>query len=218
LKTPERVLREIDNMLEYVSFDFLRIMDSEFTVDLKRSLEISEGLKDRDLLWECQTRADSITENGVKELAKNNLSHVFYGVESGSRKIQKIMRKNLDLELVKKIIDLSTDCGIKTRASFQIGMLGETVDTVTESINYANSLNVDKIKTFISTPFSGTSFRRIAKKGGLLISENPEDCEPSNPIVHTGFLTPEEVLEQAERFIEEVDVAQWGSHTRKGMV
>lgn len=75
---------------------------------------------------------------------------------------------------------------------------------------------VNLLALFISTPFPGTQLYNIALEKNLIKSLNPDDCDPSMVNMDTGYLSAEEVEQEALRFLEEVKGAEWGHHSKKG--
>jgi len=203
-------------MVQKYYFNYIRILDDIFPLRQKEAVQIAKGLKERGLKWECQARIDSISENLLRDLAETNLDRVFFGVESGSPKIQKVMGKELNPVMIKKIIAAARKNGIRIKVSFQIGTPGETKEDVDLSIKLAQELNVDEIALFISTPFPGIPLYQIAKDKGLLDRIDPDDCDPSVASMGTGFMSKEEVEQEAQRFLDTVKLATWGHHSKKG--
>ena len=215
-RSPQKVLQIIDAIMTEYPVDYVRILDDIFPLRPKEALEIARGLKERNLAWECQARIDSVSESLLKDFAKNKLDRIFFGVESGSPKIQRFMGKKLNPTVIKQIISVAHAEGIKIKVSFQIGTPGETKQDIDLSIQLANELNTDSIALFTSTPFPGTLLHKIATEQNLIKHLNPDDCDPSVVNMGTGYLSAEEVEQEAQRFLREVKCAEWGHHSKKG--
>ena len=217
-RSPQKVLEIVDMMVKKYSFNYIRILDDIFPLRPKEALQIATGLKERGLKWECQARIDSVSESLLRDFAKTNLDRVFFGIESGSPKIQRATGKELKPEAVKRIIAVAREAGIRIKVSFQIGTPGETREDVDLSIKLAQELDVDEIALFVSTPFPGIPLYQIAVENGLLENINPDDCDPSVTSMGTGFMSREEVEQEAQRFLDSVEKATWGHHSKKGRV
>jgi radical SAM superfamily enzyme YgiQ (UPF0313 family) len=53
-------------------------------------------------------------------------------------------------------VNLCKKFGIKTHATFCFGLLGETKDSMIQTLIFAKSLDVDSIQFSIATPYPGT--------------------------------------------------------------
>lgn len=215
-RSPQKVLEIVDMMVKKYSFNYIRILDDIFPLRPKEALQIATGLKERSLKWECQARIDSVSESLLREFAKTNLDRVFFGIESGSPKIQRATGKELKPDAIKRIIAVARETGIRIKVSFQIGTPGETKEDVDLSIKLAQELDVDEIALFVSTSFPGIPLYQVAVENKLLENINPDDCDPSVASIGTGFMSREEVEQEAQRFLDSVEKATWGHHSKKG--
>ena len=68
--------------------------------------------------WGCSARADTLDEEMLKMMKKAGCRAIFIGVESGSPRMQKIIRKNLNLEYLMEILDILKRIGMQSRLSF----------------------------------------------------------------------------------------------------
>ncbi len=217
-RSPQKTLQIIDAIMMKYPVDYVRILDDIFPLRTDEALEIAQGLKDRNLTWECQARIDCVDAPLLKDFAKANLDRIFFGVESGSPKIQEFMGKKLNPTAIKQIVSVAHAEGIKVKVSFQIGTPGETREDINLSIKLANEIDADSIALFASTPFPGTFLYKVATEKNLIKSLDPDDCEPSVVNMGTGYLSIEEVEQEAERFLREVKKSAWGHHSRKGRI
>ena len=96
-----------------------------------------------DLRWTCETRADLITKELLVKMKSAGCETIFFGVESGSLRIQKKLNKNIDLQEVKQTFELCKEVGIQTATSFMLGIPGETVEDMNATFNYAKTLHAD---------------------------------------------------------------------------
>jgi len=215
-RSPKKVLQIVDELKKIYPINYIRILDDIFPLRPQKALEIAQGLKERDLAWECQARIDILSEDLLRKFSKVGLDRIFFGIESGSPKIQEFIGKKFDPSMIKRKIAVARQEGIKVKVSFQIGTPGETSKDVDMSIDLANTLDVDEIALFISTPFPGTPLHKIAIERKLIRSLHPDDYDPSIASMGTGYLSVNEVEEEAKRFLETVKSANWGHHSEKG--
>jgi radical SAM superfamily enzyme YgiQ (UPF0313 family) len=101
-------------------------------------------------------------------MARSGCVGIKFGVETGSQGMIKELGKPVDLEKVKALAGWCAGAGIKTHATFSLGLPGEDAQSVEETLSYLERLDVDSIQVSICTPFPGTRFFAAAEKEGLL--------------------------------------------------
>ena len=89
-----------------------------------------------------------------------------FGVESGCQRILDSMRKNVTKDKIAHVIDMATKAGITTKANFILGHLGETHDSIMETIEFANSLNVTYVQHTHLVPLPGSEIYESANRYG----------------------------------------------------
>ncbi len=84
---------------------------------------------------------------------------MFFGVESGSPRIQQKLNKGIDLQEVVKAFELCREVGMQTVTSFMLGIPGETVDDMNETFNFAKKLKADwsQFNIYIACPGSDST-------------------------------------------------------------
>jgi len=108
LRSPERVLQDMRAIEgEYGIREFILTHDM-FTVDAKRVRAfchhmIASGTNYR---WSCSARTDSVDRELLELMAEAGCTGVFFGVETGSERMQKIIDKHLDTNRAHQIIDI----------------------------------------------------------------------------------------------------------------
>lgn len=141
-KLPKRIVDEME-VLKYGfgarSVDFTHDL---FTLDRKKTVEFCKEVRRRKLKmpWSCSTRVDAVDKELLKMMAKAGCMSVFYGVESGSPRMQKIIGKEFDVSLVKPTIRDTADAGIEPVVSFIIGFPEETEDDLAQTVEMVGEL------------------------------------------------------------------------------
>ena len=110
----------------------------------------------------------NLTEEVIRIMSKSGCIGIKFGIESGSEKILKTIGKPIDLDKIGGIVRNCRKCGIKTLATFSIGLMGETEEDIKQTAGFVRDLAVDSIQVSIATPYPGTRFFRSAKEKGLL--------------------------------------------------
>ena len=156
--SPQRVVDEITHMTETYGTRGIYFIGDNFTINKKRTAEICQLIKSSgiDVRWTCETRADLINKELLGEMKSAGCETMFFGVESGSPRIQQKLNKGIDLQQVEGAFELCRQTGMQTVTSFMLGIPGETVDDMNASFNFARRLKSDwcQFNIYIACPGS----------------------------------------------------------------
>ncbi|MBI5252091.1 MAG: B12-binding domain-containing radical SAM protein [Desulfomonile tiedjei] len=164
----------------------VKIVDDTFSVNRKRTISlleeiISTGLNRMEFTG--GVRADTLDENVVQKMHEANFRRVTLGVESGSPKILKMIRKGETNEDVTRALKLLREAGIRSHAFFMIGFPDETSEDIEMSKRLILEAQPDYVEINMVTPYPGTDlFQR-------LISEDPMDIRQWYRWFHQGLAT-----------------------------
>ncbi len=142
--------------------------DELFTVNKERVKEICQEIKRRnlDIAWVCMIRVDFADEETLRYMKEAGCKKIMFGFESGSQMILDKMKKRVALEKAEEAVKTVKKVGIKTAGNFMFGNIGETEETIKQSIKLAKKLNCDTIAFFIASPYPGTEFYKTAMENG----------------------------------------------------
>ena len=101
-------------------------------------------------------------------MRKAGCKKLLFGLESGSNEILKSIQKKATIEQAREAFRIVQKAGIKAGASFMIGHIHDTEETVRETIEFAKSINPDSAAFFVSVPYPGTQMYEQAKQLGYL--------------------------------------------------
>jgi hypothetical protein len=120
---------------EYGIRDFNLVHDM-FTVDAKRVRAFCTAMMEsgQGYTWACSARTDSVDEELIERMAEAGCRGMFFGVETGSEKMQKIIDKHLDTRRAHEIIDIVERAGIHSTVSLIAGFPQENWDDVRETV------------------------------------------------------------------------------------
>lgn len=143
----ERVLSEIDYLVNEKNIKELHIEDDNFCLSIPRAKEIMQGIIDNgyDLKigFPNGIRID-LLDNGLLSLMhKAGVYCLTFGIETGSERIQQLTKKNLDLTFVKNQIKKVKKHGFLTQGFFILGFPYETEQDIKATIKYAKTLDLD---------------------------------------------------------------------------
>lgn len=150
LRSPERVLRDMRDIASRYGIREFGLVHDMFTVDRRRveafcdaMLASVEGFK-----WSCSARTDCVDEELLERMHGSGCRAIFFGVETGSERMQKIIDKHLDPRRAEKIIDTAERLGIDTTVSLITGFPEETRDDLRQTLR----MFVHSARCTLSTP------------------------------------------------------------------
>ena len=116
----------------------IQVKDDTFTANRRRVIEICQGIRQRGLkfLWSCDTRADVLGDEILREMRLAGCERLSLGVESGSPTILRNINKRITVEQVTESTQTAKRYGIKVRYYMMLGNRGETVETFEESLAF----------------------------------------------------------------------------------
>ncbi len=166
----KNVVDEIEECVAKYGIGEFNFHDELFTVNRQRTIEFCREIKRRnlDIAWICMVRADFVDQETLKAMKEAGCKKIMFGFESGSQMILDKMKKRIALEKAEEAVKLVKKAGIKTAGNFMFGNLGETEETIKQSIALAKKLNCDTMAFFIASPYPGTEFYQTAKEQGFL--------------------------------------------------
>ncbi len=167
-RSPGNVVDEMEQCMKLGIKEFL-VYDDTFTIDRHRVTEICEEISRRklDIGWDIRARVDSIDLEVLKKLARAHCERIHFGVEAGTDKILKVLRKGITIEDIKKAFRLTQEVGIPTLAYFMIGSPGETREDILQTLQLAKELDPDFVHITITTPFPATELYREGLEKGV---------------------------------------------------
>ncbi len=157
-RTPKDVVDEMEFGYKEHGIREYDFFDSAFTIQKPRVIEISKEIVKRklDIVWAARTRVDCISKEMLDWMARAGCVRIYYGLESGNRRILKTLLKAADLEQAKATVKDTKESGIDVFGYFMIGNPGETEHTVRQTIRYALDLDLDYAQFSKVTPMPGT--------------------------------------------------------------
>lgn len=177
-RSPDHVLKELYLLkqmgLHHIHFEAdLFTVQKDFVHDLCNAI-IKDGIKIR---WSCNSRVDFVDEAELRLMKQAGCFMIAWGLESGSEEVLKRARKGTNPKRIREAIGWSHRAGIKNWGYFIIGLPGETVDTIQQTIALAKELPVDIALFHIATPYPGTPFYYEAVANGWIQMNQWEDYD-----------------------------------------
>ena len=167
--TAPYLINHLKELNERYQVNDLLFYDDMFTGNRKRLEAFCQAMIEAGtpFTWSCCSRVDFVSYlDLLKQMKAAGCHTIEFGVESGCQRILDSMRKNTTKEKVREVISRTTDVGIITKANFILGHLGETHDSIRETIRFASSLNVNYVQHTHLVPLPGSEIYETAGKHG----------------------------------------------------
>ena len=183
MRSPRKVVDEIEAVMNTYGFKGIKIFDSTFTLNRNHVEEILDELEKRRMCfpWECEIRANTVTKDLLARMQKSGCYYVDLGVESGSQRVlDHSIHKGIRIEEAEQVLRWTSELGIKTKAFFCIGHPGETLEEGRETLRMirrnSSSMRMIAYRTGIHI-YPGTYVYNYANERNLL----PEEFSWSKP-------------------------------------
>jgi radical SAM superfamily enzyme YgiQ (UPF0313 family) len=172
------VVREVATVASRWPEQQIHFVDDTLTYNEDRALAIIRGMKHLGLplRWRCEARADTITLKIAAAMAESGCEVVKLGIESGSDRILKAMRKGETTADMMRATGLLQYHGIKVTAYLMAAYPGETDDDLRQTIDFARRLHADSYSISLATPYYGTPLYQDAIAAGLAVDKAPWEC------------------------------------------
>lgn len=198
-RNPDDVIDEIKNY----KAPFILFVDENFGNNIEHTSEILRKLIPLKKRWVAQMSVNSLQKPEFVELMqKSGCFNIFIGFETTNPQSLKAMNKssNLNQKNYETALSNCVKYDITITGGFINGYLEDTVDTVKETCNYANSFQFLNCMMSNLNPFPGTPIYDELKEKGWLLNEkwwlSEEFYYNRKPIYYTDKIKADEMPKQ----------------------
>jgi anaerobic magnesium-protoporphyrin IX monomethyl ester cyclase len=197
-RSPESIAREAE-LLYQMGYREIFLHSDELNVRHDWSVEVCRALAalgHKDLFFQANLRVQPMSEELAKWLRKAGFWLVRFGIESGSQRVLKGIKKRMSLEQTELACRLVSGQGIRVFGYFmmfqfwedQDGLQWETVAEVEESIRVAKRLwragTLHYSSWMFAIPVQGAEYYDIALRHGMIKAPfQPDDRWDPTPFV-----------------------------------
>ncbi len=150
------VIREIPQTKE-IFFDDDTLTDNGPRVEeLAIALgELGFGKPGFPMSWSCNAKAN-VPRKTLEVMKANGCRLLLVGYESGNQKILHNIKKGLLVEVAKRFSKDCHELGIVVHGTFILGLPGETLETIEETIAFAKEVDPHTMQVSLAAPYPGT--------------------------------------------------------------
>jgi radical SAM superfamily enzyme YgiQ (UPF0313 family) len=153
LKSTWKTIEEMRWIKQQYGFDYFSFVHDMYTIDRKKVVEFCQALLElgERFTWGCSARTDCIDDELIALMAGAGCNGIFFGIETGSDRMQRVIHKKLDLAEARKRIQCADRHGVDMAVAFIIGFPEETRDDLRDTIHFfIDSLRYDHAQPQIS--------------------------------------------------------------------
>jgi len=201
-RAPAAVAEEIARLQETWEPDSFYFDDDSFTGDPTQAEAVCRELlrlKKRPR-WYAMADLDGLEPDLLGMMAQAGCRGLKFGVESAADGVLKPEGKQARPVRAAKTVAAARRRGIRTHATFCLGLPGESPESLAATLALAQGLSCDSIQCSICIPYPGTELRRRLRREKRLLSEDQDRCDGSRSLIAFPELEPGRI-EEARRLL-----------------
>lgn len=161
IKSPQRINQEISLLNKQYGIDKFSLEHDNLFANKKYIKELSSFFRKNNFTWTGSSRLDNLNEETIRTASESGCTGLYLGIETASKRMQKLINKNIDTEKLENMLKLCDKYNISVTTSYIIGFPEENVSDLEATIKKALSgkLNsADTIQLHPLTPLNGTKY------------------------------------------------------------
>ncbi|HEV2964102.1 MAG TPA: radical SAM protein [Candidatus Angelobacter sp.] len=179
LKSPAQMIADMRRVKQTYGTNSFELVHDMFTVDRKRVVAFCEALLEskEEFYWGCSARTDCVDEELIALMARAGCRGIFFGIETGSSRMQKIIDKGLELNDSAERVRSCDKFKINTAVSLMAGFPEETMDDLRNTAAFfVDSLRYDHADPQLSilAPLADTPIQK-QHKDSLILNDDVAD-------------------------------------------
>jgi len=168
LRSPLNVADEIEEITKRIGVNEVEVFDDIFNINEERVVNIFEEIMRRNLKLRFSfpngLRSDRLSRKTLEVMRKGGTYYISFAIETGSPRLQKFIKKNLDLDKAKKAIEDAVSLGIFSNGFFMLGFPTETEEEMKMTVDFALNSPLHTAMFFIVIPHKGTELFNMCEK------------------------------------------------------
>lgn len=161
LKSPQRIVGEIRQLYETYGVYRFSFTHDMFTMNRSQIIKTCELIRKLDFTieWKCSARLDCIDKELIDIMVDAGMKRIYFGIETGSVRMQKLINKNLALDGIMEKLTYIRSRGLRFTASFIYGFPEETEEDISMTLSLLRKIaqvSGDVVQTHMCTFLPGT--------------------------------------------------------------
>jgi len=200
-RSPDNILDEFEKVVKDWNIDFIKFADDTFGTNKRMTMELCQSMIRRRIStpWGCNIRVNTADDEMLIIMRKAGCREVWAGVESGSPRILKEMKKGITVEQIRQFFRTTEELGFLRRAYILLGMPSEGYEDIRLTEELVDEINPDLIGFSILAPYPGTDF--YDPNTNSEVDWSIVDTY-GNHITRTASLSSEDLCREQQRLVE----------------
>jgi radical SAM superfamily enzyme YgiQ (UPF0313 family) len=138
LKSTPKMLEHMKHLNRQYGISSFSLVHDMYTINRNKVVEFCEALLESGeaFTWSCSARTDCVDDGLIALMARAGCEGIFFGIETGSPRMQKIINKKLDLAEATRRIQCASNHGITTAVALITGFPEEQRKDFRQTIHY----------------------------------------------------------------------------------
>jgi len=128
LKSNARLIDEMERARARYGVNVFNLNHDLFGLKKSSLREFCRLVEGRGFVWKCSMRSDTLDPSLLDELERAGCRDIYFGIETGSARLQAVVKKRLDLALTRETVAKVIAQGLQCTVSFITGFPDETED------------------------------------------------------------------------------------------
>jgi radical SAM superfamily enzyme YgiQ (UPF0313 family) len=197
--SPERVVEQIDVLVNRYGVRNLKIADEMFVLNQRHVLGICDRIIERgyDLNIWAYTRVDTIKDGMLDKLKAAGFNWLAFGIEAGADRVRANVDKAFAQDEVHRVIARVRNAGINVIGNYIFGLPEDDRATMQATFDLAVELNCEFANFYSAMAYPGSPLYDLAVRQGVPLperwtgySQHSRDCLP----LPTRYLPARDVL------------------------
>ena len=138
----ETVLRTVKGLQNAHGIRYIIFCDDTFTLDRRRVMALCSMMRELRprIAWSCDANVMTVDRALLRQMKRGGCWSISYGLESGSAEVLRSLRKQIDLDRARRMIQETRAAGICAKGLFIMGTPEESAESVRLTREYIRSV------------------------------------------------------------------------------
>jgi radical SAM superfamily enzyme YgiQ (UPF0313 family) len=173
-RSPERVVEEIDLLVNSYGIRNLKIVDELFVLHEPHYMGIVELLIQRGYnlnIW-AYARVDTVKPENLARMKLAGINWLALGIESANPDVRDSAAKRMRVQDVQQVVRTIQDAGIRVIGNYIFGLPGDSIASMQETLDMALALNCEFANFYSAMAYPGSQLYDIACSNGLNLPDS----------------------------------------------
>lgn len=172
IRSASVIVKDLELLWQKYGKKQILFLDDNLLVNHRRIAELLSEIRRRGLHevlnFSFQARGDNVSPGLLRELYAAGFRSVFFGLETASERIMKIIKKGETVAQCVAAVRMAKEAGLHVSATFIYALPTETHEDRVNCVRLSRDLGLDMVRFNNATPYPGTELYEMAKKENRL--------------------------------------------------